>query len=95
VHNVVGNLGVLQGSGGDLKVGLPWESVHDGRRFVHEPRRLSVLIDAPQSSLEAAISRHTIVRQLLEGSWIHLFRMTSEGGFDRYLPGGRWCTEMT
>jgi uncharacterized protein YbcC (UPF0753/DUF2309 family) len=95
LHNVVGNLGVLQGSGGDLKVGLPWESVHDGRRFVHEPRRLSVLIDAPQSSLEAAISRHTIVRQLLEGSWIHLFRMTSEGGFDRYLPGGRWCTEMT
>ncbi|MDA8248172.1 MAG: DUF2309 domain-containing protein, partial [Rhodospirillales bacterium] len=30
LHNVVGTVGVLQGQGGDLQVGLPWQSVHDG-----------------------------------------------------------------
>jgi len=44
LHNVVGILGVLEGNGGDLRVGLPWQSVHDGEKYVHEPLRLTVLI---------------------------------------------------
>ena len=28
LHNVVGQLGVLEGNAGDLRVGLPWQSVH-------------------------------------------------------------------
>lgn len=95
LHNVVANLGVLQGNAGDLKVGLPWESVHDGRRFVHEPRRLTVLVDAPQTHLDAAIGRHASVTALLDGGWIYLFRMTTGGAFERYVPGGRWSRGMT
>ncbi|NBC88567.1 MAG: DUF2309 family protein, partial [Alphaproteobacteria bacterium] len=41
LHNVVGTLGVLEGNGGDLRTGLPWQSVHDGERLIHEPLRLS------------------------------------------------------
>ena len=37
IHNVAGIIGVLEGNAGDLKAGLPWQSVHDGTRFVHEP----------------------------------------------------------
>ena len=47
LHNVVGTVGVLEGNGGDLRVGLPWQSVHDGEHFVHEPMRLNVVIEAP------------------------------------------------
>ena len=47
LHNVVGLIGVLEGNGGDLRVGLPMQSVHDGARFVHEPLRLNVFIEAP------------------------------------------------
>ena len=36
LHNVVGGLGVLEGHGGDLRPGLPWQSVHDGERLVQE-----------------------------------------------------------
>ncbi|MEM7491228.1 MAG: DUF2309 domain-containing protein, partial [Pseudomonadota bacterium] len=30
LHNVTGGIGVIEGSGGHLRVGLPWQSVHDG-----------------------------------------------------------------
>ncbi|RQW82651.1 MAG: DUF2309 domain-containing protein, partial [Methylococcus sp.] len=43
LHNVVGTFGVLEGNGGDLRVGLPWQSVHDGQDYRHAPRRLTVL----------------------------------------------------
>ncbi|HZF77721.1 MAG TPA: DUF2309 domain-containing protein, partial [Acetobacteraceae bacterium] len=48
LHNVTGLIGVLEGQGGELRVGLPWQSVHDGARFVHEPMRLQVFIEAPE-----------------------------------------------
>ncbi len=55
LHNVVGQIGVLEGNAGDLKVGLPWQSVHDGTRFVHEPLRLNVFIEAPRAAIDAVI----------------------------------------
>ncbi len=44
LHNVVGTLGVLEGNGGDLRVGLPWQSVHDGAKLIRDPIRLNVVI---------------------------------------------------
>ena len=58
LHNVVGTIGVLQGNGGDLQTGLSWQSVHDGKRYVHEPLRLNVFIEAPTEQLEAMIAKH-------------------------------------
>ncbi|MCB0187394.1 MAG: DUF2309 family protein, partial [Caldilineaceae bacterium] len=56
LHNVVGTLGVLEGNGGDLRVGLPWQSVHDGENYVHEPLRLSVVIEAPLPAITDVIA---------------------------------------
>ncbi|MEZ6066137.1 MAG: DUF2309 domain-containing protein [Planctomycetaceae bacterium] len=72
IHNVVGEFGVLEGNGGDLKTGLPWQCVHDGARLQHEPLRLQVIIDAPRSSIETIIERHSIVRNLVTNGWVHL-----------------------
>lgn len=72
IHNVVGQLGVFEGNGGDLRTGLPWQSVHDGERFQHEPLRLLVVIEAPRASVEQIINRHSHVRDLVTNGWISL-----------------------
>jgi hypothetical protein len=88
LHNVVGQLGVLEGNSGDLKVGLPWQSVHDGTRFVHEPLRLNVFIEAPEEVLSQMIAAHGGVRELVDNGWVHLFRIDEDGRTIRRYAGG-------
>jgi uncharacterized protein len=74
LHNVVGGtIGVFEGNGGDLRIGLSRQSLHDGERWIHEPLRLTVVIDAPPAAIEAVIAKHAVVRQLLEHDWLHLW----------------------
>ena len=91
LHNVVGsNVGVFEGNGGDLRIGLPMQSLHDGENFRHTPLRLSVFIQAPQDPIDAIIAKHTTVRHLLDHEWLTVFRLADDQGVWRYLPGGRW-----
>jgi len=87
LHNVVGGLGVFEGNGGDLKVGLPLQSLHDGTKFVHEPRRLSVFIEAPRERIFAVLQKLPGVRTLFDKGWIHLFAIEGSRCF-RYAAGG-------
>ena len=89
LHNVVGGrLGVFEGNGGDLRIGLPLQSLHDGHNLRHLPLRLSVFIEAPQSSIAAIIQKHKVVRDLIHNQWIHLFQITPESdNFARYQDG--------
>jgi uncharacterized protein YbcC (UPF0753/DUF2309 family) len=78
LHNVVGGrIGVFEGNGGDLRIGLPMQSLHDGVQWMHTPLRLSVFIEAPQASIEAVMDKHEVVRQLVHNRWLHLFRIDS------------------
>ena len=79
LHNVTGTVGVLEGNGGDLKTGLPWQSVHDGKRFVHEPLRLNVMIAAPIEAMNGIISSSETVRQLVDNRWLHLYAVADDG----------------
>ncbi|MGK5024269.1 YbcC family protein [Janthinobacterium sp. RB2R34] len=89
LHNVVGGtIGVFEGNGGDLRIGLSHQSLHDGERAMHEPLRLTVVIDAPRAAIEAVINKHALVRQLLENRWLHLWRF-EQAGLER-LEHGRW-----
>ena len=91
LHNVVGTIGVLEGNGGDLRVGLPWQSVHDGERLVHEPLRLSVLIEAPIEAMNAILDKHASVRALVDNGWLHLFAIDDAGAVShRYASGLAW-----
>ncbi|WP_276968527.1 putative inorganic carbon transporter subunit DabA, partial [Metallibacterium scheffleri] len=86
-----GQLGVLEGNAGDLKVGLPWQSVHDGTRFVHEPLRLNVFIEAPEAEINGIIGKHEGVRNIVDNGWIHLFSLADEGRtIRRYVGGLQW-----
>jgi len=91
LHNVTGSIGVLEGNAGDLKVGLPLQSVHDGTRFVHEPLRLTALIEAPLEALSAVIAKRTVIRELVDNNWLHLYAMDDGGRVaSRYGKGGLW-----
>ena len=79
LHNVVGGIGVFEGNGGLLRAGLPWQSVHDGESFMHEPLRLSVCIEAPREAMIDILSRHEGVRALFDNKWLHLFAMDADG----------------
>jgi hypothetical protein len=79
LHNVTGGIGVVEGNGGLLRAGLPWQSVHDGEKLVHEPLRLSVLIEAPRDEIAAILNRHPQVRALFDNKWLHLFALDERG----------------
>lgn len=91
IHNVVGTFGILQGNGGDLQVGLPWQSIHDGRQLRHEPLRLTVLLEASATAIENVLDKHEAVRQLIDHRWLHLFRVDPDNeGYYRYLGNNAW-----
>lgn len=79
LHNVVGGFGVVEGNGGLLRVGLPWQSVHDGERYLHEPLRLSVCIEAPREAITDVLRKHAGVRELFDNRWLHLFQIDESG----------------
>ncbi len=91
LHNVVAGMGVLEGNGGDLRTGLPWQSVHDGEQPMHEPLRLNVVIEAPLDAMTRIIEAHEGVRDLLDNGWLHLWAMDAEGRIGhRYAGGLEW-----
>ena len=88
LHNVVGgHIGVFEGNGGDLRIGLSRQSLHDGTRWVHEPLRLTVIIDAPAPAIERVLGSHAVVRQLVDNGWLHLWRWAEDGPMARYEKG--------
>lgn len=89
LHNVVGRHGVMLGNASDLRPGLPWQSVHDGERFVHEPLRLQVVLEAPLDRIEGVLERHEALRQLIGNGWVHLVAIEPEGErLHRWRNGG-------
>ena len=90
IHNVVGGIGVLQGNGGLMRAGLPWQAVQDGEKLAHEPLRLSVLIEAPQEAINAVLARHQGLRDLFDNGWLHLFALEEGRIAARYRPGLDW-----
>ena len=89
IHNVVGRHGVLSGNGGDLRVGLPFQSVHDGERSMHEPMRLTAVVEAPNERIERILRRHADLRDLVANRWIHLISIDPDGaGVFRWTSRG-------
>ncbi len=94
IHNVVGGIGVVQGNGGRLRPGLPWQAVHDGGKLAHDPLRLSVYVDAPTDAITAVLERHPEVRALFDNGWLHLFAL-KDGRIDaRYRRGMDWTAPL-
>ncbi len=91
LHNVTAGVGVLEGFSGDLRVGLPWQAVHDGENFQHEPVKLNVIIKAPIDAMNTIMEKHKSVRDLCDNNWIHLLAMDDNGNIShRYYGNLNW-----
>ena len=91
LHNLTNETGVVEGNGGDLRVGLPLQSVHDGNRFVHDPLRLSVFIEAPIAEIERIVAQHPSVRDLVDNGWLHLLCLDpKDARVKRRFSGGKY-----
>jgi uncharacterized protein YbcC (UPF0753/DUF2309 family) len=91
LHNVVGgHLGVFEGNGGDLRIGLSIQSLHDGERWMHSPLRLSVFIEAPAAAIDGVLEKHAKLRELVDNEWLHMFRLdpAERAVFER--RNGQW-----
>lgn len=72
-QNVVGGIGVLQGNGGDLKVGLPRQSLFtDGGAPYHVPQRLLTVVLAPFDLVERVVESNDILGRLFGNGWVTL-----------------------
>lgn len=93
IHNVVGGIGVVEGNGGLLRPGLPFQAIHSGDAPAHEALRLSVLVEAPTEAMTDILRKHDGVRQLFDNGWLHLFGLQDGQIAARYRPGLRWQAE--
>ncbi len=91
LHNVTGGIGVVEGNGGVLRGGLPWQSVHDGKTYSHDPLRLSVCVEAPAEAITDILRKHDGVRDLFDNGWLHLFTLDAQGQMaKRYAGDLKW-----
>ncbi|GCE29838.1 UPF0753 protein [Dictyobacter alpinus] len=72
LHNVVGQIGVMQGQQSDLLIGLPMQSVMYGNDLYHEPMRLLAIIEADPERIAAILARHAHLHNLVNNQWITL-----------------------
>jgi uncharacterized protein YbcC (UPF0753/DUF2309 family) len=94
LHNVVGGIGVVEGNGGNMRAGLPWQSVHDGENFVHEPLRLTVAVEAPKEAITDILKRHAQVRALFDNGWLSLFALDERGQMAWRYTGNLGWTDV-
>lgn len=80
-QNVVGGIGVVQGNGGDLKVGLPRQSLFadDGTPF-HVPQRLLTLVLAPFDRVQRVVESNDILGRLFGKGWVTLVVIDPQTG---------------
>lgn len=91
LHNVTGGLGVLEGAKGDLRIGLPMQSVHDGTNYQHLPIRLNVVIEAPEEAVSEILKKHSNVKDLCDHEWITLMILDDTGKIShRYVGNYNW-----
>ena len=90
LHNVTGGIGVIEGSAGHLRAGLPWQSVHDGAALRHEPTRLTVAVAAPAEAISKILDAHAGVAALFHNGWLALWRLDDAGRMAERYEGGAW-----
>jgi uncharacterized protein YbcC (UPF0753/DUF2309 family) len=92
-HNVAGRFGVMTGNLGDLRTGLPSQTVLDQGLPHHEPLRLVTLIEAPFERARAAVENVVAVKRLVRNGWIRLAVVDPETALVHIYDDGEWLEQ--
>jgi hypothetical protein len=92
IHNVLGDIGVLSGAGGDLRRGLPLQSVRAGSRLLHEPVRLLAIVEGALAHIDAAMAASSTLHRLVANEWIHLIARPAPSSTWQRRSGDGWSS---
>lgn len=82
-HNVVGLIGVMDGTCSDLRTGLPRQMVE-----IHEPMRLLAVIESTPEILGGILARQPMLREIVGNGWVTVVAIDPESGEAAlYRPG--------
>jgi uncharacterized protein len=85
-HNVAGQLGVLEGTGSDLRTGLPRQMIE-----IHEAMRLLVICEAEAAILSAILARQPALAELFGKAWVQLVAVSPvDGRIALFSPPDGW-----
>jgi len=84
-HNVVGLIGVMNGSSSDLRTGLVEQMVE-----IHEPMRLMVVVEGSPKAVEEALEGHDGVTRLTQNRWILVAAYDPDRGEASFLEPSGW-----
>lgn len=82
-HNVNALMGVMNGYQSDLQIGLPWQMVE-----IHEPARISFLIETSQEKFESVLKANKEVSHLVLNEWVRVILKDQNGNYLLYGNNG-------
>ncbi len=86
VHNVSGLFGVMEGTAGDLRTGLPKQMIE-----IHEPMRLQLMVEVKKEVLSAIYTRQESIQQLVGNGWLLLSAKNPESAeIHTFDPENGW-----
>ncbi|TAE93322.1 MAG: DUF2309 family protein [Verrucomicrobia bacterium] len=85
-HNISGLLGVMNGYQGDLRTGLPLQTVE-----IHEPVRILFVVESTPDRLIKVVHANPLLKEFVENRWIRLSIIRpDDGAIQIYRGNGSW-----
>ncbi|MBV6499466.1 MAG: hypothetical protein CJBNEKGG_01922 [Prosthecobacter sp.] len=85
-HNITGLVGVMNGYQGDIRTGLPLQTVE-----IHEPVRILFVVETTPERVLGVIHANPLLKEFLENRWIRLAALAPGSGVIQvYRGGGCW-----
>ncbi len=82
-HNITGLVGVMNGFQGDLRTGLPLQTVE-----LHEPVRVLFVVETTPQRLMGVVNANPELAEFVGNRWIRLATMDPESGHMQVCRGG-------
>jgi uncharacterized protein YbcC (UPF0753/DUF2309 family) len=82
-HNVMGLIGVANGTDGDLRPGLPYQMID-----VHDPLRIMIIVQQKADLIHSVILRNPDLYEWYINEWVHLISIDPTSGQIKYFEKG-------